>query len=72
MGLLYSANMHIQWVCRFQNPSIPVPIVLTCLPFVLCFCNLDATKTVFMAKSELVKTGIYCVGVINSKSETLA
>ena len=52
------ANSHILSVGRFQNPSIPVSNNSNMSTVCVVFRNLDAAKTVFMAKSKLAKTGI--------------
>ena len=59
MGLPDIANSHILSVRRFQNPSNPVSNSSNVSPVCVVFRNLDAAKTVFMAKSKLAKTGIF-------------
>ena len=71
MGLPDIANSHILSVRRFQNPSNPVSNNSNVSPVCVVFRNLDAAKTVFMAKSKLAKTGIFVSEYLTRKRKHL-
>ena len=71
MGLPDIANSHILNVRRFQNPSNPVSNNSKVSPVCVVFRNVDAAKTVFMAKSKLAKTGIFVSEYLTRKRKHL-
>ena len=71
MGLLDIANSHILNGRRFQNLSNPVFNSSKVSPVCVVFRNLDATKTVFMAKLKLTKTGVFVSEYLTRKRKHL-